>query len=171
MTPHLCSLFAIQHQVSSSFPGEEWRGRERPGMWSWRRPSSGVRKQGEGGSFLNSLCPLLPRFLESNPIQLSPCWSTNTPIIQSPVSARLSVKAQCRWGTAAVKSWWCVVLRHGRTWGSPSLLPLSSCEVWSRSKKFFVGPLWGSKKEEREDVENDSELRQGGWNGTREGIW
>lgn len=39
-----------------------------------------------------------------------------------------------------------------------------------RSKKFFVGPLWGSKKEERGDVENDSELRQGGWNGTREGI-
>lgn len=32
-----------------------------------------------------------------------------------------------------------------------------------------MGPLWGREKEGRKNVESDSELNQGGWNGTRWG--
>ena len=67
----------------------------------------------------------------------------NTHIIQSPVSANLSVTARYRWDTAAVTSYICVVLRHGRTCSSLCLLPLSSNKVWNRFRKFSCGTSVG----------------------------
>ena len=91
-------------------------------------------------------CFLSLRQLAFTPLVIS------THIIQSPVSANLSVTARYRWDTAAVTSYICVVLRHGRTCSSLCLLPLSSNKVWNRFRKFSCGTSVGQGERGKREI-------------------